>query len=70
MNEEKRNKYDLFDAPLKSPMKKRITLTSEMLQQQLDAGAFFMTHEEAVKAGLLSPYGNDDAVTTYIATGE
>ena len=49
----------LLSAPLK---KKRVTFTQADIERQLDKGAFLMKREEAVAAGFLNPYDEQDAV--------
>jgi hypothetical protein len=55
-----RNSYGLYDRPI-SAGAAEITLTQEILQRQLEDGAFDLDREEALKMGLLNPY-DDDAV--------
>ena len=62
MNTEKRNNYGLFDAPVRSPEKERIELSTEDIKRQLEAGAFFMGRNEAMAAGFLSPHDEPDTV--------
>ena len=62
MNSEKRNIYGLFDAPARLPERERISLSREDIERQLDAGAFFMSREEAIAAGFLSPHDEPDTV--------
>ena len=42
--------------------KERVTLTQADIERQLDAGAFLMSREEAVAAGFLNPYDEQDTV--------
>lgn len=62
MTTQKRNDFGLFDIPVRSPEKERVTLTQMDIERQLDAGAFLMSREEAVAAGFLNPYDEQDAV--------
>ena len=62
MNTKKRHKYGMFDISLHTQEKEVITLSRNDIERQLDAGAFFMSHEEALEAGLISPYGEPDTV--------
>ncbi len=62
MNEIIPNSYGLFDAPLRTIEKERVTLTQADIERQLDAGAFLMSREEAVAAGFLNPYDEQDTV--------
>lgn len=63
---QKRNDFGLFDIPVRSPEKERVTLTQTDIERQLDAGAFLMSREEAVAAGFLNPYDEQDTVTVDI----
>ena len=56
------NSYGLFDTSVRSPEKERVTLTQVDIERQLDAGAFLMSREEAVAAGFLNPYDEQDTV--------
>lgn len=62
MNTEKRNSYGLFDAPVRNQEKEHITLSPEDIERQLNAGAFFMSREDAIAAGFLSPHEEPDTV--------
>ena len=62
MNTEKRNSYGLFDAPVRLPDKERVTLSSDDIERQLDAGAFVLSREDAITAGFLSPHEEPDTV--------
>ena len=62
MNTEKRNSYGLFDAPVRLPDKERMTFSPEDIERQRDAGAFAMSREDAIAAGLLSPHDESDTV--------
>ncbi len=58
----KRNSYGLFDAPIRSAEKERVTLTQADIERQLDAGAFTMDREEAIAAGFINPQDEPDTV--------
>lgn len=62
MSEITPNSYGLFDTPVRSPEKERVALTQADIERQLDAGAFLMSREEAVAAGFLNPYDEQDTV--------
>lgn len=62
MNVEKCNRYGLFDTPMHTQKNERIPLSQNDIERQLDAGAFFMSREEAIEAGFLSPYAEPDTV--------
>lgn len=64
------NSYGLFDAPVRVREKERVTLTQADIERQLEAGAFLMSREEAVAAGLLNPLEEPDAVIVDIAREE
>ena len=66
MMTQKRNDFGLFDIPVRSPEKERVTLTQADIERQLDAGAFLMSREEAVAAGFLNPYDEQDTVIVNI----
>lgn len=70
MDAENRNTYGLFDTARRFPEKERVTLTQADIERQLDAGAFLMSREEAVAAGLLNPLEEPDAVIVDIAREE
>lgn len=57
-----RNNYGLFDAPVRSAEKERVTLTQADIERQLDAGAFAMDREEAIAAGFINPQDEPDTV--------
>ena len=57
-----RNSYGLFDAPVRSAEKERVTLSQEDIERQLDAGAFMMDREEAIAAGFINPQDEPDTV--------
>ena len=56
MNNNTTNKYGLFDAPVRFRERESIQLTPAMLEEQLDAGAFLLSREQALEAGLLDPH--------------
>ncbi len=70
MNDATPNTHGLFDAPVRTIEKERITLTRADIERQLDAGAFLMSREEAVAAGFLNPLEEPDAVLVDIAREE
>ncbi|WP_291447906.1 hypothetical protein [Desulfovibrio sp.] len=57
-----RNSYRLFDAPVRSAEKERVTLSQEAIERQLEAGAFMMDREEAIAAGFINPQDEPDTV--------
>lgn len=67
MNNATPNTHGLFDAPVRTIEKERVTLTQADIERQLDAGAFLMSREEAVAAGFLNPLEAPDAVLVDIA---
>ena len=62
MNADTPNSHDLFDSPVRSTEKERVTLTQADIERQLDAGAFVMGREEAIAAGLINPQDEPDTV--------
>ncbi len=70
MNDATPNTHGLFDAPVRTIEKERVTLTQADIERQLDAGAFLMSREEAVAAGFLNPLEEPDAVLVDIAREE
>ena len=70
MNNATPNTHGLFDAPVRTIEKERVTLTRADIERQLDAGAFLMSREEAVVAGFLNPLEEPDAVLVDIAREE
>ena len=66
MNDATPNTHGLFDAPVRTIEKERVTLTQADIERQLDAGAFLMSREEAVAAGFLNPYDEQDTVIVNI----
>lgn len=67
MSEITPNSYGLFDTPVRSPEKESVTLTQVDIERQLDAGAFLMSHEEAIAAGFLNPLEEPDTILVDIA---
>ncbi|WP_300907055.1 hypothetical protein [uncultured Desulfovibrio sp.] len=67
MNDATPNTHGLFDAPVRTIEKERVTLTQADIERQLDAGAFLMSREEAVAAGFLNPLEDPDTVLVDIA---
>ena len=57
-----RNRYGLFDAPVRSAEKEHVTLTQADIERQLDAGAFTMDRDEAIAAGFINPQDEPDTV--------
>ncbi len=66
MTTQKRNDFGLFDIPVRSPEKERVTLTQADIERQLDAGAFLMSREEAVTAGFINPQDEQDVTIVEI----
>lgn len=62
MSEITPNSYGLFDTPVRTAEKERVSLTQADIERQLDAGAFLMSREEAVTAGFINPQDEQDAV--------
>lgn len=62
MIEDTRNSFGLYDAPVRSFGKERVTLTQEDIERQLDAGAFMMSREEAIETGFINPDYEPDTV--------
>lgn len=54
------NSFGLYDAPVRTKQPEEIGITEEEIQEQLDSGAFIMSHDEAVQAGFLSKYDEQD----------
>ena len=70
MSEITPNSYGLFDTPVRSSEKERVTLTQVDIERQLDAGAFLMSREEAVAAGFLNPHDEQDTEIVDIREGQ
>ena len=66
MNNATPNAHGLFDAPVRTIEKERVTLSQADIERQLDAGAFLMSREEAVATGFLNPYDEQDTVIVNI----
>ena len=66
MNNATPNAHGLFDAPVRTIEKERVTLSQADIERPLDAGAFLMSREEAVAAGFLNPYDEQDTVIVNI----
>lgn len=62
------NSYGMYDAPKRDAAREPLALTQEELQRQLEAGAFDMYPEEALRHGLISPY--DDETDTVLVKEE
>ena len=62
MNIDTRNSYGLFDSPVRSAGKERVTLTQADIERQLEAGAFMLSREEAIAAGFINPQDEPDTV--------
>jgi len=65
MNNATPNAHGLFDAPVRTIEKERVTLSQADIERQLDA--FLMSREEAVATGFLNPLEEPDAVLVDIA---
>jgi hypothetical protein len=59
MNTPLRNSHGLYDAPKRNVTREPLALTQGELQRQLEAGAFVMDRDEALKSGLVSPYDDE-----------
>lgn len=62
MTKDTHKSYGLFDAPVRSGEKERVTLTPADIERQLDAGAFLMDRDEAIEAGFINPQNEPDSV--------
>ena len=58
-----RNSYGLFDTPVRSAEKERVTLTLADIERQRDAGAFVLDWTEAVEFGFINPDDEPDTVS-------
>ena len=56
-----RNSNGLYDAPNLHAAKEPLVLTQADLERQLEAGAFDMDREEAIRCGLINPYDDETA---------
>lgn len=54
-----RNSHGLYDMPKLNATREPLALTQDDLQRQLEAGAFVMDKDEAIKNGLVSPYDDE-----------
>ncbi len=70
MNSDSRNSFGLFDAPVQSVEKERVTLTQADIERQLEAGAFIMDREEAIAAGFINPQDEPDTVVVDVRREE
>lgn len=61
MNDE-RNSRGLFDMPVPVRKKELMVISQSEFERQLDEGAFFMSHDEAVKQGFIHPDYEPDTV--------
>lgn len=61
MNTPSRNSHNLYDAPNLHAVREPLALSQADLQQQLEAGAFDMDREEALRRGLINPYDDETA---------
>ncbi len=66
MNNATPNTHGLFDAPVRTIEKERVTLSQADIERQLDAGAFLMSREEAIAAGFLHEHDEQDSVVADI----
>lgn len=62
MTTDTRNSLGLYDAPVRSAEKERVTLTQADIERQLESGAFALDREEAIAAGYINPLDEQDAV--------
>ncbi|MBQ3060206.1 MAG: hypothetical protein IJD16_07855 [Desulfovibrio sp.] len=62
MNAVERNRFGMFDTPVRSSDKELITLTPDEMKGQLAAGAFMMSREKAIEQGFLHPHDEQDTV--------
>lgn len=62
MTKDTRNSLGLFDSPVRSTEKERVTLTQADIERQLEAGAFMLSREEAIAAGFINPQDEPDTV--------
>lgn len=60
--DQERNKYGLYDAPVRSSEKEFLPLSQEAVQAQFAAGAFMMSYEKAVEEGFLHLHDEQDTV--------
>ncbi|MDR3176040.1 MAG: hypothetical protein LBU06_05860 [Desulfovibrio sp.] len=69
MNTPSRNSHGLYDSPKRNVTREPLALTQDELQRQLEAGAFVMDRDEALKSGLVSPY-DDETEKILVREGE
>ena len=69
MSKNTRNSFGLFDAPVRETEEEVVYLTAEEIEQQLDAGAFVLSREEAIEAGFIDPDAMADLVTVQLQVG-
>jgi len=60
--EYKRNKYGLYDIPVRTIEKDFVPLSREAVEAQFAAGAFMMPHVKAIEEGFLHPHDDQDTV--------
>jgi len=70
MNNDTRNSFGLYDAPIRSAEKERITLTEADIERQLEAGAFALDWTEAVESGFINPDHEPDSVIVDVREGD
>lgn len=69
MDTPSRNSHGLYDAPKFNTAREPLALTREDLQRQLEAGAFDMDRDEALRSGLINPY-DDETDKILVREGE
>lgn len=62
MCDTQRNTFGLFDSPVRPAEQRQSFLTRADIARRLDEGAFWMSREEAVAAGFLNPYDDQETV--------
>lgn len=67
MNKVKPNKYGLFDKAVRISEKERIVLFEDDIERQLEAGAFDLEPDEAVREGFINPYDEQDTVIVSVS---
>lgn len=70
MTKDTPNSLGLFDSPIRSTEKERVTLTQADIERQREAGAFAMGREEAIAAGFINPHDEPDTVIVDIRREE
>jgi len=63
-----RNKYGLYDTPVRFSEKEQIILSRAEVDAHCAAG-FMMTHEQAAKEGFLYPHDEQDTVIGCVQEG-